>query len=246
MKLSLGNRFLWLTLFAIAMAYLESAVVVYLRKIYYPEGFAFPLEPIGPRIALTELFREVATIFMLIGAGMLMGQRTITRFAYFIYCFAVWDIFYYIFLKVLLGWPASFLTPDILFLIPMPWVGPVLAPVLVSLSLIVLAGVLIKGAAKSPMFRVERTEWFLLILGALVIILSFLWDYGGYVLRDHSFIDLFSLSEEELFRVGQDYVPRDFDWTIFLAGELLATLGVVSILRRYDLLGVLKKETDQE
>jgi hypothetical protein len=34
---------IWLAVFSMAMGYLESAVVVYLRKLYYPDGFKFPL-----------------------------------------------------------------------------------------------------------------------------------------------------------------------------------------------------------
>ena len=39
-----------LLLYAVAMGYLEAAVVVYLRAIYYPEGFSFPLKPMDAGI----------------------------------------------------------------------------------------------------------------------------------------------------------------------------------------------------
>lgn len=51
---SLLKKIVWLILFSIAMGYLESAVVVYLREIYYPNGFVFPLTPIDSTIAITE------------------------------------------------------------------------------------------------------------------------------------------------------------------------------------------------
>ncbi|MBL7138880.1 MAG: hypothetical protein ISS17_08905, partial [Bacteroidales bacterium] len=139
------TRTLLITLFAIAMGFLESAVVVYLRAIYYPEGFAFPLKIIEGPVATTEILREAATLIMLITVAILAARRWIIRFAWFIYIFAIWDIFYYIFLWLLLGWPESLLTWDILFLIPTTWVGPVLAPVINSLTMIALAGVMIRA-----------------------------------------------------------------------------------------------------
>ena len=84
------------------MGFLESAVVVYLREILYPEGFAFPLSPIPVSLAVTELLREVATLIMLVTIGIIAAKRFSTGFAWFIYSFAIWDIFYYVFLKLLL------------------------------------------------------------------------------------------------------------------------------------------------
>jgi hypothetical protein len=94
--------FIWLTFFSIAMGYLETSVVVYLRELYYPQGFDFPLAPISPSLAVTEFWREVATIVMLWGVGVLAGRSKTEKFALFLYSFAIWDIFYYIFLKILL------------------------------------------------------------------------------------------------------------------------------------------------
>ena len=104
---------LWLSIFGIAMGLLESAVVVYLRELYYPEGFAFPLKPMGPTLILTEILREAATLVMLMAIGVLAGRTRTERFGYFIFTFAVWDIFYYLFLKLLLNWPESLLTWDV-------------------------------------------------------------------------------------------------------------------------------------
>src|SRR6201998_1661345 len=109
---------IWLTAFSIAMGFLETAVVIYLRKLYYPHGFQFPLVPIDNDIAMVEFLREAATIIMLLGIGIIAGKNTSQKFGIFIYCFAVWDIFYYVFLKLLLGWPESLFTWDILFIIP--------------------------------------------------------------------------------------------------------------------------------
>ncbi|MCK6459543.1 MAG: hypothetical protein L6Q95_06570, partial [Planctomycetes bacterium] len=108
---------LWCAVFAAAFGVIEGAVVVYLREIYYPEGFSFPLKEMAPRILATELVREAATIVLLLAAAMLAERRPVRRFAVFAFCFGVWDITYYLALKALLGWPPSLLTMDILFLI---------------------------------------------------------------------------------------------------------------------------------
>src|SRR3989344_6671811 len=140
MKKESRNKILIVTIYAIAMAFIEATVVVYLRKLFYPNGFNFPLVGfIDPAILNIEWIREFATIIMLLMVGILAGKKLYERFAYFIYAFAVWDIFYYIFLKVILDWPNSFLTWDLFFLIPWPWIGPVLAPMLCAVLIIITA-----------------------------------------------------------------------------------------------------------
>jgi hypothetical protein len=111
--------------YSIAMAFLETTVVVYLRKLYYPEGFDFPLKALDFSIGIIEFLREFATLVMILTVALLTGKTKNEKFAAFIFIFAVWDIFYYIFLYVTLGWPSSLWTWDILFLIPTTWVGPV-------------------------------------------------------------------------------------------------------------------------
>ena len=73
----------WLSLFSIAMGFLETAVVVYLRKLYYPDGFHFPLAEIPHDIAAIEFLREGATIIMLLCAAVLAGKNSSHRFACF-------------------------------------------------------------------------------------------------------------------------------------------------------------------
>ena len=143
MKGPFFERIIIITLFAVAMGFLESAVVVYLRELYYPEGFSFPLTNLADHILITELFREIATMVMLVTVSMLAARKWNIRFAWFIYMFAIWDIFYYIFLWLLIGWPESLLTWDILFMIPTTWVGPVIAPVINSLTMILLASLIL-------------------------------------------------------------------------------------------------------
>lgn len=208
--------FIWLTLFSIAMGYLESAVVVYLRAIYYPNCFNFPLVNMNPAIAITELGREAATIIMLAGIGILSGKNPTQRFALFLYSFAIWDIFYYVFLKVLLNWPESLFTWDILFLIPLPWVGPVICPCIISLSMILLTMVLVYFNDKNPVLKINLKEWGLFISGSVIVILSFILDCYNCI----------HLYKGEVMEAVSQYIPRYFDWRIFWLGETMILTAI--------------------
>jgi hypothetical protein len=111
--------------------------VLYLRTLmgrlepYQPN----PL-PVTGNLSSVEVAREAATLVMLLAVGILAGRAWRSRLGYAAVAFGVWDIFYYVFLKAMCGWPRSVMDWDILFLIPLPWWGPVLAPVLISLLLI--------------------------------------------------------------------------------------------------------------
>ena len=226
-KKELTNTLTWLTLFSIAMGYLETAVVVYMRKLYYPDGFKFPLVPISPDIAATEFWREAATIIMLIGVGILAGKNRPQRFVFFLYAFAVWDLFYYVFLYVLLGWPSSLFTWDILFIIPFPWIGPVICPCLVSLTMIVLMISTLYWQVKGKTGKLSRFEKLILIGGCMVIILSFIWDWLNYA-HNHSGKGSFTLAHnKELFSEGAGYVPQEFSWIMFWCGQIMITGGVI-------------------
>src|SRR5262245_59171750 len=164
------------TAYAVAMAYVESAIVVYLRRLYHPQGFDFPLVIIDVPTLLIELGREAATIIMLATVGSAAGRTRVGKFAYFLYLFGVWDIFYYVWLKVFLDWPASLLTWDVLFLIPVPWVGPVLAPVTVALTMIGMGLVLLQLEQRGPVQPAGLMVWLAQLLAALIIIVSFTMD----------------------------------------------------------------------
>ncbi len=224
------TKLFWLVAFSIAMGFLEAAVVVYLRKIYYPNGFQFPLTPIESSIGLTEFFREAATIIMLLAIGILSGKNTSQKFGIFIFCFAIWDIFYYVFLKLLIGWPESLFTWDILFIIPVPWVGPVLAPCLVSLSMIALTSAILYYQEKGVDVHLKPKEWMLLISGSLVIILSFIEDYLKYC-SSHNTVLVLPL-RDKLFNEISAYVPQSFNWWVFIAGEILVLAGIISFIKR--------------
>ena len=227
MKTTLKKTIFWLTLFSLAMGYLESSVVVYLREIYYPNGFDFPLKVMSNDIVLTELLREVSTMIMLVGIAFLAGTNSKQRFGFFLISFAVWDIFYYVFLYVLLGWPPSVLTWDILFLIPIPWVGPVLSPLIITFLMLVLAALIVFFDSNGVEARIERIEWILFITGSLIIIFSWTWDYCDYIISTHPETSIwsvfFSTSSLEDF---QNYIPQSFNWLLFAVGVLLIVGGV--------------------
>lgn len=230
---TITKTIIWLTVFSIAMGYLETSVVVYLRKIYYPGGFGFPLVPVTYDIAVTEFWREAATIIMLIGAGVMAGKNNLQRFVFFLYSFAIWDIFYYVFLKVLLSWPESLFTWDILFLIPVPWVGPVIAPCLVSLSMIVFTFVVVRYQEKGIQVHVSFPDWLLLILGSIIAIVSFMWDYILYISNRGQDTAIWTLSgDTDMFDEVKTYVPATFNWWLFAAGQGIILIAIWSVYRK--------------
>ena len=172
------TRFIIAVIFSIAFAYIEAAVVVYLRAIFHPDGFTFPLSNVETilqhkALLLTEIGREAATIVLILTGAWLFGRNLQQRFAYFLTIFAVWDIFYYVWLKVLLDWPARIMDWDILFLIPVAWAGPVLAPVLVSIILLVFAAIILYRDCCGRPVRANWIEWLGFIAAGVIIVVSF-------------------------------------------------------------------------
>lgn len=221
------KNLVWISLLAISLGYMESAVVVYLRALYYPNGFDFPLVVMDQQIALTELFREAATLVILFAIGIITGKSRPQKFAYFIYTFALWDIFYYAFLKILINWPESLLTWDILFLIPTTWIGPVLAPLIISITMIAFALLIIISEGKGKIVKFSRHTIWLLIIGSGIVILSFIWDYSSYMLEHFSFMQFISPTNTETkIAIAYQYIPRNFKWVLFLIGEILLVMGI--------------------
>lgn len=218
----------WLTLFSIAMGFLETAVVIYLRKIYYPAGFNFPLVVIDYSIAVVEFWREAATILMLIGVGVLAGKNAMQKFVFFLYSFAIWDLFYYVFLKVFLDWPESLFTWDILFLIPVPWVGPVIAPCLIALEMIGLTFIVLYFQEKGIKVKISRAEAGLLLLGSILALLSFMWDYMMYLNNYGSANAAWTFSSNaDMFAEIKNYIPQWFNWPLFLSGAVLILFALI-------------------
>jgi hypothetical protein len=187
-----GARAAWVVGFGLAFGYVEAAVVVYLREIYDPiraqlypdieQGALLPLitleqlRELGGNHLRTlgiELGREFATLLMLATIAGAARRRRFEWIAFFMLAFGVWDIAYYGGLKLMIGFPESLWTWDILFLIPVPWIGPVLAPVLVSLAMVGAALAILRQVAAGRPPRVRWTHVLSISVGALMIIGSF-------------------------------------------------------------------------
>ena len=227
------HHIFWITFFAIGMAFVESSVVVYMRELYYPEGFDFPLRLIDNHIAITEILREAATLIMLLGVAVLASRKRAEIPAWFIFTFAIWDIFYYVFLKIILNWPASLMTWDILFLIPLIWTGPVLAPLINSITMIILALIILHFSRKRYRISMKLQEWALIITGCLITITAYTMDYFNFISSEFSLWEVFSFSRSgELMQYTANYVPVSFNWYVFGAGEILFLIVIWVYARR--------------
>ena len=153
-------RWMLVVTFAAGMAWVEAASVYYLRVMvdrvepYQPD----PL-PIRGILGEVELVREGATLLMLAMTGMLAGRAWRARLGYAAIAFGSWDILYYVFLRIISGWPASLFDWDILFLLPLPWWGPVLAPVCIASLMIVWGTLVTQWQDRIPVTRFTRASW---------------------------------------------------------------------------------------
>ena len=224
---------IWLGVFAAAMGVLEAIVVVYLRELYYPAGFRFPLQPIPPKILLTEIAREICTIVMLAAVAAAVTRNAYRRFSVFLFIFGLWDIFYYVALKSFLNWPPSLLTWDILFLIPITWAGPVLAPLIVSVTMIGLGILIVHLQSRYGLVKAGSSVWILLGLGAGIITLTFVWDYARLIMTGGFFPSIRFLAENQAFQKAVAlYIPADYNWHAFALGEGLIIAGAAIMYRK--------------
>ena len=220
MKTRLNDPWPWVvtTTFAMAFAWVEAAIVFYLRTLvdrlepHQPD----PL-PLVEGIVRVELIREAATMLMLVAVGILAGRNRVTRLGYTLVAFGVWDIGYYLFLKPMSGWPDSLLDWDILFLLPLPWWGPILAPMLIALLMITWGTLVTQvGALQGIAFRNRSV----LVLGGFGVLLAL------YVFMADA-IPLASQGEAALRRL----LPDEFHWPLFLVALGLMAAPIVPLLR---------------
>jgi hypothetical protein len=226
------NTFFWLTVFSVAMGFLEGIVVVYLRNIFYNNGFDFPIQADFSRLAGVEILREAVTIIMLMSVGIIAGKNFLQRFLYFLFCFGVWDIVYYIALKILLNWPPSIFSFDILFLIPITWIAPVLAPVICSIVFIVFAIGIISSQEKGYKIKFKLINWVLFFTGSFIVFLTFIWDFASIIISGGYFCNFFSLNTDESFnKIVSTYIPAFYNWYAFAAGEVMAIFSFINSLK---------------
>ncbi len=210
------KRWSMVVVFALAMAWMESATVFYLRTLV---GRVDPYQPspLPPHHLLgnIELVREFATLILLFTAGWLAGREFRTRFSYMLIAFGTWDIFYYIFLAIIGPWPRSVMDWDVLFLIPLPWWGPVLAPCIIA-ALMILGGTLVTQfeAADGPRWPSHRT----VALNWIGVVLAL------YVFMEHA-IHILPQGEAVL----RAALPTHFNWPLFLLAILLMSVPLVEL-----------------
>lgn len=228
MKNKFSRSILTVILFSIAMGFLESTVVIYLRELYYPEGFHFPIKMIPLHIAKVEIIREFSTIIMLIGIAYLAGTNALERFAYFSLAFAIWDICYYIFLYFFISWPDSLFSWDILFLIPVPWLGPVWAPLLIAFLMSGSSIYYLIQRKKYKFPKIKAIWWFIFILGILICIFSFTQDFLSQVPKLNTFYPIKFFSDESDFLYT--YIPRKFNTLLFLIGFTAISVAIITQL----------------
>lgn len=209
----LWKRTVWVGIFAFVMAYLEAAAVIYLRIIYGVGDLVKVLSGQDPIIRLVEIGREFATILMLVSVAWIAGRFFRERSAFFIFTFGIWDIFYYFWLKVLIGWPSSVFDTDLLFLIPFPWWSPVVAPIMISL-LMVAAGIYLISEKKEKL-RFSPLHGTGLVTGILLMLFAFMRDAVTALLGG---IESFAIAN-----------PTAFNWWLFLPGFFISASIVFAL-----------------
>lgn len=205
--------------FAAAMAWVESAVVFYLR-VMIDRVQPYQANPLPESMGLggAELVREAATLIMLLAVGWLAGRTWRSRLAYAALAFGAWDIFYYVFLIPLTGWPNSLLDWDILFLIPLPWWGPVLAPVSIA-ALMVLGGTLVAwGDEPQRALWPKGGAWLVAVMGAGLALYTFMADSIPVAPRGVGTL--------------RNVLPTAFNWPLFALGLALMAFPVADALRQ--------------
>jgi hypothetical protein len=218
---NLNTRSRWLTvvIFALAMAWVESAVVYYLRSMihrivpYQPN----PL-PVAGGFGFAEGMRELATMVMLLTVGILAGRNWKSRLGYSAIAFGVWDIFYYVFLKVMCGFPSTLLDWDVLFLLPLPWWGPVLAPVSIALLMILWGTVVSSWRIERARNGSEWKAWGLNFLGITLALYLFM-------------ADSIRVANKGLDAL-RDVLPQSFNWPLFCLALMLMAAPVIEVIWR--------------
>ncbi len=203
-------RSILLAAFAVAMAFVEAAVVVYLRAVL-GAGPLFPMKDLPPLLLSIEIGREAATLVMLAVVAALAVRGAARRIGAFLLLFSVWDVFYYVWLRVATGWPSGVEEWDILFLVPLPWVGPVWSVLVICAGMAVFA-VLFLRMPQEARFSPGLWGWLCGLAGTAAVA-------ANYIL------------EWQKIAYGRA-VPSDFSLGPYVAGlALLGAAGCVAVWR---------------
>lgn len=217
--MTIYRKLSWLTLFAIAMAHVEASLVVHLRSVYYPGNplEIFPLNLLSQRDLAIELTREVATVIMILSVAFLSEKGFTRIFAVFVYVFGLWDIFYYLWLKIMIGWPTGWLDWDVLFLIPWPWLGPWITPALIALLFVVWGGWMLLKNVTSKFTQLTASVF---VIGCLLALAAFLLPV----------IPLLPEGEAAF----RGYQPVHFPWLLYSSGYLLMVVSLWCVAKGTD------------
>jgi hypothetical protein len=168
------GRLTQLLVLAAAFGVLEACTAVVLRRLVDPTGEQFPLVTFPPALLRLEQVREAGSLLLLVAAAWLAGSRPLVRWGAFLVAFGMWDLVYYAALRVAMAWPARLATWDLLFLLPRPWYGPVYAPALVATMMLGCGLALLHEIRRTGRFIVERAHMVAAIVGAALILGSFI------------------------------------------------------------------------
>ena len=193
------------------MAYFESAVVVYLRAMYGIKDLLRDTKMVADAYTFIEIGREAATLIMLFMVGMIAGKTWSKKISYAILAFGIWDILYYFWLYIFIQWPKSLFEWDILFLIPLPWWGPVITPILISILLIVISYLIIIETK----FKITPFDWSIYGLAVVIVLYTFMEDSINVIIFSGG-----SLTEVR---------PTSFNWIVFLIAYLASVLVSIKI-----------------
>jgi hypothetical protein len=218
-------RGIWVVTFAIAFACVEGAAVVYLREIYFEGSFYFPLvlewrdgKLVVDHLMRIEFGREIATILMLAAVGCASGKNALQKFCFFMIAFGIWDIFYYIWLRVMVGWPYNLMTWDLLFFVPLPWVGPVITPVLIALTMAAAGSLIIYYEEKGCVIAWRWYDWVIELGCGILMIVAFCWDWKNIIRLPGS--------------VTYTGIPNPFAWWLYLPAYIFSLIYFFVRFRR--------------
>ncbi|MFQ5720003.1 MAG: hypothetical protein ACE5IK_10695 [Acidobacteriota bacterium] len=204
-----SRRLAWMALFGISFGYLEAAVVIYLRRLYYPDGFQFPLAIPEVQLGVIEVVRELTTLLMILSVAGLAARTAWGRFGAFAYLFGVWDLVFYVTLKIAIDWPPSLSTWDVLFLISGVWTGPVWSAAVVAVFLTLFGAWIVRADEQGHRPVPRPIDWIGAVISLLLLLAAFLWNDSP---------------------VSRGEVPRWFPWPVWLGG---VAVGLATFVRLF-------------